>query len=45
MMRTIRHREETQPDGSMGYRGTGCYAMADTAEELWICRRGNYVAP
>ncbi len=36
---------KTLPDGSQGYMTTGYYAMADPVEELWICRRGDYVAP
>jgi hypothetical protein len=36
---------KTRPDGSLGYLSTGYYGMADPVEELWVCQRGNYVAP
>jgi N6-adenosine-specific RNA methylase IME4 len=36
---------KTRPDGSLGYLSTGYYGMANPVEELWVCRRGDYVAP
>ncbi len=36
---------KTRPDGTPAHHGLGYYGMANPVEELWVCRRGDYVAP